>query len=126
MIRPTDSRSIRPFIGARDYSESLDFYRTLGFTGTQVGPKMTLFRIGDEVGFYLQDAYVEDWVDNTMVFLEVENPEHTREAWLRLDLPARFPTARISAVRVEDWGREFFLHDPSGILWHVGSFSITR
>ena len=21
-----------------------------------------------------------------------------------------------------DWGNEFFLHDPSGILWHIGKF----
>ncbi|PZO24508.1 MAG: glyoxalase, partial [Flavobacteriaceae bacterium] len=25
-------------------------------------------------------------------------------------------------IRNHDWGRECFLHDPSGILWHFGEF----
>lgn len=25
-------------------------------------------------------------------------------------------------VGVEHWGRECFVHDPSGILWHFGEF----
>jgi len=27
----------------------------------------------DKLGFYLQNAYVKDWVDNSMIFLEVDN-----------------------------------------------------
>ena len=26
-------------------------------------------------------------------------------------------------IRQEVWGKEGFVHDPSGILWHIGEFS---
>ena len=28
----------------------------------------------------------------------------------------------LSEIVKNDWGNEFFLHDPSGILWHIGKF----
>ena len=88
--------SIRPFIGAKDFDLSRRFYHDLGFTEIVLFDNMSLFTT-DAIGFYLQDAYVKDWVDNTMVFVEVAD--------------------------VDDWGRECFLHDPSGILWHFGAFA---
>lgn len=62
--------SIRPFIGAADFEISSAFYRDLGFQEVKLSPEMSLFKSGD-YGFYLQNAFVKDWVDNTMVFLEV-------------------------------------------------------
>ncbi len=123
---PRAVTSLRPFIGARDYGVSQEFYRALGFSEVRIDAKMSYFRVSETVGFYLQDAYVQDWVDNSMLFLEVEEPEDNRERWLALDLPARFAGVRLSEVRYEDWGREFFLHDPSGVLWHVGCFTAIR
>jgi len=29
----------------------------------------------------------------------------------------------LTPVRNDYWGRECFMHDPSGILWHFGEFS---
>jgi len=40
-----------------------------------------------------------------------------------LDLPAKYKNVRLTPIRNYDWGRECFLHDPSGILWHFGQFS---
>ncbi|WP_116126792.1 glyoxalase [Lewinella sp. IMCC34183] len=114
--------SLRPFLGARDYAQSRAFYRTLGFTGNEIGPGLTYYRIADELGFYLQDAFVKEWIENSMIFYEVADPTAIREAWLELKLPERFAGVRISPMRTEKWGEEFFLHDPSGILWHVGCF----
>ena len=72
-------KSIRAFIGAANYRISRNFYLDLGFEEFKISPKMSYFRLG-EFGFYLQDAYVKDWVDNTMLFLEVENLEkHLKE-----------------------------------------------
>lgn len=113
--------SIRPFIGARDFEESRDFYRELGFTETSLGPKMSLFQ-NKKVGFYLQDAYVQDWVDNTMIFLEIEDLDNVYRDVLALNLKARYPSVALIPIREENWGREFFIHDPSGNLWHYGAF----
>ncbi len=116
------ARSIRPFIGSRDFDESRRFYTELGFEETVLAPNMSLFKISEATGFYLQDAYVEDWINNTMVFLEVEDVD---EFWNELHdktLSDKFPGTRLLPVRRYDWGRECFLHDPSGILWHFGEF----
>lgn len=64
--------SIRPFIGAKDYDLSRSFYRDLGFEEVVLSNDMSLFKI-DQLGFYLQHAYVKDWIDNSMIFLEVDD-----------------------------------------------------
>jgi catechol 2,3-dioxygenase-like lactoylglutathione lyase family enzyme len=114
--------SIRPFIGARDFDLSRRFYRDLGFEEKTLGSDMSLFRTG-EFGFYLQNAYVKDWIDNTMVFVEIADLDRFWQDLLALDLPARYEHVRLVPIRQDDWGRECFVHDPSGILWHFGSFA---
>lgn len=115
-------RSIRPFLGAREYIVSRAFYRNWGFNEVELGPTLCLFEKGN-FGFYLQDAYVKDWVDNTMVFLEVDDIDGYHTALENLQLPSQYPGVRVSEIRQFHWGREFYVHDPSGILWHIGSFA---
>lgn len=117
-----EAKSIRPFIGAKDYKESIRFYETLGFTVKHLSPTMSVIKVSESVSFYLQKAFVKDWVDNSMLFLEVESLENYWEAVKILGLPERFPGVRLSEIQHNDWGNEFFLHDPSGILWHIGKF----
>jgi len=113
--------SIRPFLGSKDFELSRRFYRDLGCTEMTVAPNMSYFIIGD-LGFYLQDAYVKDWVDNTMIFLEVENVQYYWDELVKLDLHNQYENVRLTPIKELDWGRECFLHDPSGILWHFGEF----
>lgn len=113
--------SIRPFIGAKNFEISRSFYRDLGFEESVLSPNMSYFSTAG-IGFYLQDAYVKDWIDNTMVFLEVDNVARYWNELSALDLPAKYPTVRLTKIKNLDWGRECFLHDPSGILWHFGEF----
>lgn len=113
--------SIRPFIGAKNYEISRQFYHDLGFNEAVIDSNLSYFSIG-ETGFYLQNAYVKDWIDNTMIFMEVENVEKHWLETLKLNLPAKYETVRLVPIRHLDWGKEFFLHDPSGILWHFGQF----
>lgn len=115
------AKSIRPFIGAKNYEVSRSFYRDLGFEEIVLTNNMSVFKTGG-MAFYLQDAYVKDWVDNTMVFLEVDDVARFWNELLALDLPAKYQNVRITPIRVNDWGRECFVHDPSGILWHIGEF----
>ena len=69
----TAIRSIRSFIGASNYEQSKEFYRELGFEVSDISSKMCYINIADEIGFYLQDYYVKDWVNNSMLFLEVDD-----------------------------------------------------
>ena len=115
-------KSIRPFIGAKNFEESRSFYRDLGFNETILDNNLSVFKIGD-LAFYLQDAYVKDWVDNSMIFLEVENVDKYWNQLLTLDLNLKYPSVKLKPIRTLPWGKECFIHDPSGILWHVGEFS---
>src|SRR4051812_40102835 len=72
--------SIRPFIGAENFEISRTFYRDLGFEEKVLFHNMSYFNTRG-LGFYLQDAYVKDWIDNSMIFLEVANVD---EYWQRL------------------------------------------
>lgn len=113
--------SIRPFIGAKDFELSRSFYRDLGFEETVLSPGFSVFKTG-KMAFYLQNAYVKDWVDNTMIFMEVEDVGRFWDELLTLNLTAKYPTSKLTPIREMDWGRECFVHDPSGILWHFGEF----
>lgn len=115
------AKSIRPFIGAKDFELSRSFYRDMGFQEKVLLHNMSLFKT-DELGFYLQDAYVRDWIDNTMIFLEVDDVDRYWNHLLALDLQSKYQTVKLTPIREYDWGRECFLHDPSGILWHFGEF----
>lgn len=117
----TTYKSIRPFIGARDFAVSRTFYRHLGFEEIVLDPKFSVFKSGN-MAFYLQDAYVKDWIDNSQVFMEVDDVARFYDELKALDLPGKYEHVRLSPIRYNDWGSEFFLHDPSGILWHFGEF----
>jgi catechol 2,3-dioxygenase-like lactoylglutathione lyase family enzyme len=115
------TKSIRPFIGAKNYDISRNFYRDLGFKEIILSHNMCYFETNN-IGFYLQDAYVKDWIDNTMIFVEVDNVERYFKALQDLNLSTKYKNARLINVVQQPWGSECFLHDPSGILWHFGAF----
>ena len=115
------AQSIRPFIGAKDFEISRSFYRDLGFEETTLGPQMSVFKTGN-LAFYLQNAYVKDWIDNTMIFVEVDDVDRYYNELQALNLPGKYQNVKLTPIRHEDWGSECFLHDPSGFLWHFGAF----
>ena len=114
-------KSIRPFIGSKDFSISRRFYKDLGFEEVILTPSFSVFNSGT-LSFYLQDAYVKDWIANTMVFMEVENIGEFYDDLRGLDLPSKYTGVKVEPIRHLDWGSECFVHDPSGILWHFGEF----
>jgi len=113
--------SIRPFIGAKDFNVSRNFYRDLGFEETVLSHNLSVFKTGN-IAFYLQDFYIKDWIDNTMVFVEVDDVDGYWNELSALNITDRYKTAKLIPVRTEAWGKECFLHDPSGVLWHFGMF----
>ena len=47
---------------------------------------MSVFQSGTNA-FYLQKAYVKDWVNNTMLFMEVDDVARFWDELIALDLP---------------------------------------
>jgi hypothetical protein len=112
------ARSIRPFIGAENFDPSRRFYRDLGFEEVALFKDMSLLKTGN-LGFYLQDAYVKDWVDNSMIFLEVDDVERYWNELQALDLPTKYEGARLTRSRTASGAASVFCMIPqasSGIL----------
>jgi hypothetical protein len=93
----------------------------MGFQEHVISEDMSFFS-ADGIGFYLQQAYVKDWIENTMLFLEVDDVARHQNELLALGLQTTYDGVRTTPIRESDWGREYFIHDPSGILWHIGEF----
>lgn len=115
------AKSIRPFIGSENFELSRRFYRDLGFTENVLFHNMSYFSTGD-FGFYLQDGYVKDWIDNTMVFMEVDDVDRFWKELQALNITSKYENAKLVPVKQYEWGKECFVHDPSGVLWHFGEF----
>jgi len=116
------TKSIRTFIGAKNYDESRTFYRQLGFEEITIDEKMCLFKVNDNLGFYLQDYYVKKWVNNSMIFLEIDDVEKCKKELLEKGLHHQYKYVRFSEIKTFEHGRELFMHDPSGVLWHFCEF----
>ncbi|RFZ84136.1 glyoxalase [Mucilaginibacter terrenus] len=116
------AKSLRPFIGSKDFNTSRSFYRDLGFEEFVISPNMSVFKTG-AMAFYLQDYYQKDWIENTMIFLEVDDVSRFWDELVVLDLPSKYPGVKLTPMRILDWGRECFVHDPAGVLWHFGEFN---
>ena len=95
--------AIRPFIGANDYTESREFYRELGFQEVVLDEKMCLFKVNESLGFYLQNYYVKAWVNNSMIFLEVDDIERCAEELLSKGLQDKYKYVRFSEIKQFDW-----------------------
>ena len=117
------ARSIRTFLGAKNYLESRTFYQEMGFEEVILSPKMSLFKVNDQLSFYLQKYYIKKWCDNSMVFLEVDDIDNCWNEVEGKGLQNKYKYVRITPIKEFEWGREFFMHDPSGILWHFGEFN---
>jgi len=117
-----EARNIRSFIGSKDFLESKTFYKELGFQIHEISEKMVLIKVNDELAFYLQDYYVKKWVNNSMLFLEVDDISSCYDDLLERNLHAKYKYVRLSEIKTFEWGRECFLHDPSGNLWHFCEF----
>ena len=103
------SKSIPTFTGVRDYNESREFYRDIGFDEIEVGSTMGFFKVNEHQGFYLQGYNAKDWIDNSMVFLEVDDVEKCEAELKGKQLHERYEHVRFTDIKVYDWGREFSL-----------------
>jgi hypothetical protein len=114
--------SIRTFIGSKDFKISQAFYKELGFEETKISEKMSLFA-KDALSFYLQDYFVEEWLSNSMILIEVDNADEYWTFINNLELDKKYPSCKLIPVQQNEWGKECQLIDPSGILWHFAKFN---
>ena len=110
---------IKPFIGARDFDQSLAFYVTLGWRLIYDSNDLRVLELADH-RFYLQRYYDKTWCDNTMLHLFVESIddwfEFVETAFRTHDFLG--DARHDDAIGDEGYARTFHVWDPSGVLIH--------
>lgn len=111
--------SCRPFLPAKDFERSKRFYEALGFAQELDAPDVAIFRIGAS-SFLLQRYFQQQWAENSMMQLMVDDLEAWWARIRALELPARFGVPEPKAPALQPWGLKVaYLVDPSGVLWHI-------
>jgi uncharacterized glyoxalase superfamily protein PhnB len=109
---------IRPFIPAKDFELSKRFYEALGFEKV-LDSEVAIFN-GGSGGFILQRYFQEDWANNCMLQLMVDDLDQWWAHIESLDLTNRFGVPAPKAPAMQPWGlRVAYVVDPSGVLWHI-------
>lgn len=110
---------VRPFIGAKDFDASRDFYVALGWRVTYDSDDLRVLELEGH-RFYLQKYYNKEWCNNTMLHVSVDDVD----AWYQ-NVKTVFSNDTFSGgVRVSDkikdegYARVFHVWDPSGVLLH--------
>jgi catechol 2,3-dioxygenase-like lactoylglutathione lyase family enzyme len=107
---------LHPFIPARDFELSLQFYQDLGFNLVWRDDALARLQF-DEHAFFLQDFYVKEFAQNLMLHLHVSDVA----AWWRIAEPLQQKyTIRAQPPTDQPWAmRDFVVFDPSGVLWRI-------
>ena len=114
----TGTELARPFSPTKDFERSKQFYLALGFEMT-LDSEVAIFRAGSG-GFLLQRHFHEDWANNFMMQLMVDDLDAWWSRIVSLDLPNRFGVPAPKPPALQPWGlRIAYVVDPAGVLWHI-------
>ena len=114
----TGTELIRAFVPTRDFDLSKRFYEVLGFEKVLDG-EVAIFNVGSG-GIILQRYYQEQWAQNTMLQLMVDDLDAWWEHISALDLPTQFGVKPPKPPALQPWGQRIaYVYDPCGVLWHV-------
>lgn len=114
--------SIRPFVGAKDFAASKAFYNDLGFKEISITENLSIFQVNDGFCFYLQNYYVKDWLENTMLSILVTDINQCFEALQQLELDKKHPGVEVKGISQNHWGAECLVIDPAGALLRFTQF----
>jgi uncharacterized glyoxalase superfamily protein PhnB len=109
---------LNPFLPAKDFQVSKQFYTDLGFKLRPLGDKLAHVSFGS-VSFLLSDFFVREFAENMMMHMLVNNLDQWWAGISALSLESRYGVRAPTSPRVEPWGlRVAYVVDPSGVLWH--------
>lgn len=111
--------SLKPFVPAKIFDLSRQFYLDLGFTIVHEDKNAIGFYVG-KFGFLLQNFYNQELADNLMVHLLVTDVDAWWKHIQTLPLTEKYGIGSPKPPRDEPWSlRVLYLQDPSGVLWHI-------
>lgn len=105
-----------PFVHAKDFNQSKEFYSDLGFEIVWEDEDLVRFRSG-YFEFFLQKDYVKEFAENLMIHLNVNNFSETFK--LAEKIVKKTTNCKITQPKLEDYGLAFKLVGPSGECWDI-------
>jgi len=118
MAIPNGAEVARPFLPALDFEKSRAFYEAIGFTKLLDGD-VAIFAVG-RTSFILQRRFEQEWAENCMMQLMVDDLDAWWAHLESLDLPSSFGIKLLRPPAMQPWGlRVAYVADPSGVLWHI-------
>jgi len=121
-------QKVRPFLRAKNFLISKEFYKSLGCVLKYDSEKLSLFELGNSQ-FYLQDDYVKEYAENSMILFSVEDVESWHQHIIQVladftefddDCPRLLSPPKDEAPPYN--ARVCYLVDPSGILIHIAQY----
>jgi uncharacterized glyoxalase superfamily protein PhnB len=109
---------LKAFVPAKDHELSKRFYQDIGFTLASDMENLAYFH-HDNASFMLQNFYVQEFAENLMLHLLVEDVDAWWEKLNASRISEKYGV-QMSPVQKQAWGmRDFTLTDPSGVLWRI-------
>jgi catechol 2,3-dioxygenase-like lactoylglutathione lyase family enzyme len=109
-LTPTD---LRPFIPAKSFGVSKEFYASLGWKVKDLGDALALVQFGE------RSFYVEDVANNTMLHITVADAQAWYEHVAAVLRDQKFAGAKVQPPKRQPYGAVVtFVHDPTGVLLH--------
>ena len=110
---------LKAFVPAKDFAVSRRFYADLGFTENWASEQVAELQIGS-FRFLLQDYYVQQFAENFMMHLMVDDADVWWQHVEGTKLAEKYPGIMAKPPAVQPWGlRVLYLSDPTGVLWHI-------
>jgi uncharacterized glyoxalase superfamily protein PhnB len=110
---------IKTFVPAKNFALSKQFYQDMGFTMASEGGGVAYFHF-EQVSFLLQDYCVENFAENFMMHLLVDDVDAWWNAIEEKAIVQKYGV-RIWPIELQVWQmRDFCITDPSGVLWRIG------
>ena len=88
---------------AKDFETATQFYKDLGFSCPADDEGVRTFILGKS-GFLLQDFYVEEWANNFMMNLHVDDLDKWYKHILEAKLTEKYSGVTVTPPKLEDWG----------------------
>ena len=113
------ARDVKVFVPAKDFALSLRFYKALGWTCNWHDDSGLAEIELAGARLYLQDYYIEQWANNFMIYVVVDDARQWYEHISSALAEGAFPGARVNPPKEESYGALVtYAWDPCGVLLH--------
>lgn len=112
---PLNINSLMPYVPAKDFELSKRFYVSLGFTMSEGWGDTADFALNGHA-FRLQNYYVQEWANNFMFVVGIDDVESWHQRALELLNSKAFPSMRVKAPEPAEDSLVLHVWDPTGVL----------